>query len=375
MKVLADQYLYKLEDYLPAESDLHRFNPAEGFPLNAMDYDALLIRTVTHINPETLPKSGNLKFIGTATAGIDHVDVEWLRELGIGFGDAAGCNAIAVGEYVLTVMMKWALDRKIDLRDKRIGVIGCGHTGGEVISLLNRFGIPYFGYDPPRQDREEGFVSASSDELLSCDILTFHVPLTKRGVYPTQYLFNKDWLVHPFDLVINASRGGVVDENALLIGLEEGSLGEMVLDVWENEPLFRDDVAEKAWIATPHIAGYSKESKERASRLVVEQMRQFFGDEFGVVDEKVEEDVKNETDQGVDKRFEEKVVHGFGEGEFTKTVNPNRLDMAEQLWKESNISDYDRNLRKLIGLGDAEKARKFAKLRSETELRSEWLRE
>ena len=359
MKVLADQYLYKLEDYLPAESELHRFNPAEGFPLNAVDYNALLIRTVTHINSKTLPKSGNLKFIGTATAGVDHVDVEWLKELGIGFGAAAGCNAIAVGEYVLTVMMKWAMDRKIDLRDKRVGVIGCGHTGGEVISLLNRFEIPYFGYDPPRQDREEGFVSASSDELLSCDILTFHVPLTKTGVYPTQHLFDNDWLIHSFDLVINASRGGVVDENALLIGLQEGSLGDMVLDVWENEPLFRDDVTEKAWIATPHIAGYSKESKERASRLVVEQMRQFFGDELVKDDKKIGKEVRKGMRKGVNKI----------------PLKLNRLELAERLLKESNISDYDINLRKLIGLRDDEKARKFAKLRSETELRSEWLRE
>ncbi len=348
MKVLADQYLYKLEHFLPAEADLHRFNPAEGFPANAVDYDVLLIRTVTHIDSETLPKPGILKFIGTATAGVDHVDIEWLKELGIGFGHAAGCNAIAVGEYVFTVLLKWAMDRKVDLRDKNIGVIGCGHTGGEVISLLNRFEIPYFGYDPPKQDREEAFKSVSPDKLLSCDILTFHVPLKKIGVYPTHHLFNEDWLVHTFDLVINASRGGVVDENALLMGLEEGSLGDMVLDVWENEPLFQDDIAKKAFIATPHIAGYSKESKERASRLVVEQMSQFFGNEVGVVDDERRKEVKVNREK------------------------TNLIRMADRLWKESNISDYDRKLRSLIGVGDLQKARSFADLRSETELRNEW---
>lgn len=349
MKVLADQYLYKLEYFLPAETKLHRFNPAEGFPANAVDYDVLLIRTVTHINSETLPTSGNLKFIGTATAGVDHVDVEWLKELGIGFGHAAGCNAIAVGEYVFTVLMKWALDREVDLRDKNIGVIGCGHTGGEVISLLNQFDIPNFGYDPPKQYREEGFTSVSPDKLLSCDILTFHVPFTKAGGNPTHHLFNVDWLIHPFDLVINASRGGVVDENALLIGLEEGSLSDIVLDVWENEPLFRDDVAKKAFIATPHIAGYSKESKERASRMVVEQMSQFFGIEMGIVEKKRGKEAK------------------------TKGEKSNLKSMAERLWKESNIFDYDRKLRSLIGVGDLQKARSFADLRSETELRNEWL--
>lgn len=403
MKVLADQYLYKLDHYLPAEAELDRFNPAEGFPSNAVDYDALLIRTVTHINSVTLPNPGFLKFIGTATAGVDHVDKEWLKELEIGFGHAAGCNAIAVGEYVLTVLMKWALDRKVDLRDKSVCVIGCGHTGGEVISLLNRFDIPNFGYDPPKQDREEGFESVSADKLLSCDILTFHVPFTKTGIYPTHHLFNKDWLAHPFDLVINASRGGVVDENALLMGLEEGSLGDMVLDVWENEPLFRDDVAEKALIATPHIAGYSQESKERASRMVVEQMCQFFGAEFGAIDEisgekvgkGVDENVGAEVDgNGVDEKtgeaademvgdeadekfrelVDDNVGEAVGRGQNSIREKPNRLDMAERLWQESNISEYDRKLRRLIGLGDVEKSRKFAQLRSETVLRNEWQR-
>lgn len=370
MKVLADQYLYQLEHFLPDGTDLHRFNPAEGFPSNAVDYDALLIRTVTRIDSETLPQPGHLKFIGTATAGIDHVDIEWLKELGIGFDYAAGCNARAVGEYVLSVMMKWALDRKVDLRDKSVCVIGCGHTGGAVTSLLNQFHIPNVGYDPPRQDREDGFVSVNPAKLLSCDILTFHVPYTKTGIYPTHHLFNQDWLVHPFDLVINASRGGVVDENALLMGLEEGSLGEMVLDVWENEPLFRDDVAKKAFIATPHVAGYSKESKERASRMVVEQMCQFFGTQFGAeigtFDKTVDEKVGREIDKTVGEGAGNEV------GKEQNRDNTNRLSMADRLWQVSNIPEYDQKLRKFIGLGDLEKARAFADLRSKTELRNEW---
>jgi len=348
MKILADEYLYKLDHFLPADTELERFNPADGFPANAVNYDTLLIRTVTKINPETLPRPGKLKFIGTATAGVDHVDLLWLKELGIGFGYAAGCNANAVGEYMLTVLMKWALNRSVDLREKRICVIGCGHTGGELISLLNRFDIPNVGYDPPKQDREEGFVSADPDKLLSSDILTFHVPYTETGIDPTHHLFNKDWLVHSFDLVVNASRGGVVDEEALLMGLKEETIGDIILDVWEAEPLFRDEVAQKAFIATPHIAGYSKESKERASRLVVEEWARFFGIEMGD-DIKVDRDAKK-----------------------VQNEKPNRLSMAEQLWKGSNIADYDRNLRKLIGVNDTEKARSFAKIRSETELREEW---
>ena len=348
MKVLADQYLYKLEEYLPGGVKLHRFNPAEGFPSDAVHYDALLIRTVTEINSKTLSKPGNLKFIGTATAGIDHVDTEWLKELEVGFGHAAGCNAIAVGEYVLTGLMKWAMDREIDLRKKSVGVVGCGHTGSEVLKLLKRFDIPHFGYDPPKEDKEEGFVSVSPDKLLQCDILTFHVPLTKTGIYPTYRLFNKDWLTHGFDLVINAARGGVVDEKALLMGLEEGSLGDMILDVWEGEPVFQDDVAEKAFIATPHIAGYSKESKERASRMVVEQMAKFLGFE-SEADHK-----KMSADMG------------------TRRANPVRLNSAELIWEESNIDHYDRELRKLIGVDDQEKGQLFSKLRSDTELREEW---
>lgn len=348
MKVLADQYLYKLDEYLPASIELHRFNPAAGFPSDSVNYDALLIRTVTEIGPNTLSIPGKLKFIGTATAGFDHVDVEWLKELDVGFGYAAGCNAIAVGEYVLTVVMKWALDREIDLRQKSVGVVGCGHTGGEVLKLLNRFDIPNVGYDPPKEDKEEGFDSVNPAKLLQCDILTFHVPLTKSGVYPTHRLFNKDWLIHPFDLVINASRGGVVDEHALLLGLEEGSLGDMILDVWEGEPVFQDEVAQKSFIATPHIAGYSKESKERASRMVLDQMAHFFGFEL------------------------ETIQSGIGSENSAHRAKPSRLSMADQIWNESNISYYDKELRRLIGVNDLEKEISFSKLRSETELREEW---
>src|SRR5690554_2530369 len=171
MKILADHYLYKLSDLIPEDTGLERYIPEEGLPPGATDFDALLIRTVTKINPHTLPHAGNLKFIGTATAGFDHVDITHLEKLGIEFALSEGCNANAVAEYVLTVLYRWAEVSEISLPDKKIGIVGMGNTGGRIAGYLKMLNIEFAGFDPPKQEREPGFISCSTEELLGCDIL------------------------------------------------------------------------------------------------------------------------------------------------------------------------------------------------------------
>lgn len=347
MNILADQYLYRLDELIPRHARLVQYNPDDGFPENAPGFDALLIRTVTKINPDTLPMAGKLKFIGSATAGFDHVDRNHLDDLGIAFARSAGCNANAVGEFVVTCLFRWAEENGVELRSKKVGVIGCGQTGGKVICYLRKLGIDLVLYDPPRAIREEGFQSAGLDEVNSCDILTFHTPLTSVGDFPTHHLCSEEWLVHGFDLVMNAARGGVVDEAALLKAKQAGLVGDFILDVWENEPLFWDVAAENAFIATPHVAGYSKQAKLQASRLVVDEMCRFFG---GNSHEPVSE----------------------ANSLMTPAELPEEETVASFLWKHSNIRYYDEKLRTFIGQNDAEKAGNFAKLRSETETRHEF---
>lgn len=347
MKILADQYLYKVPEILPNGIEYTLFDPEKGLPGNVAAFDALLIRTVTPINSQTLPHAGNMKFIGTATAGFDHVDTAHLKNLGIAFERSEGCNANSVGEYVIAVLHKWAELRQKNLKKITVGIAGCGNTGSSVHRYISRLGIASVLFDPPKEKRDPVFISASLNELLSCDVLTFHTPLTKTGLHPTFHLCSMDWLKHGFELIINTARGGVVDEQSLLQAKSGGLVKDFILDVWENEPNFSDDSARNALFATPHIAGYSREAKWRASEIVISQLCKFF-DLFRP-----------------DIQFNETVPN-------QKMTLADQLSFTEFLWENNQIDLYDRKLRELIGLDEGEKARKFAELRSATETRFEY---
>ena len=346
MKILADKYLYELEKLVPAGASLDLYDPDDGFPEDAKRYDALLIRTVTKINAKTLSSPGKLSFIGSATAGFDHVDLDYLAKCGIAFARSEGCNANAVAEYVITALYKWADERGMEMPSRKVGVVGCGNTGGRVAGYLKKMGVQTVLYDPPKAQREESFTSSAVSDLLKCDILTFHTPLTNSGCHPTVHICSEDWLEHGFSLVVNTSRGGVVDEEALLKSHQEEITKDYILDVWENEPLFNDEVAKKAFLTTPHIAGYSKEAKWKASKMVVHKLC----DHFGL---KKPESSFNLQPSVVEKTNEYNSFAGF-------------------LWQHSNLKDYDSSLKSLIGLLDNEKSRRFAKLRSETNTRFEF---
>lgn len=346
MKILADKYLYKLKKLVPADADLDLYDPDEGFPENTHLYDALLIRTVTKITPKTLPEPGNLSFIGSATAGFDHVDLDYLDKLGISFARSEGCNANAVAEYVMTAVHKWADERGFDLQSAKVGIVGCGNTGGRVAGYFKKLGVQTVLYDPPKELREEAFTSSAESELLDSDILTFHTPLTSTGSHPTVHICSEGWLKHGFSLILNTSRGGVVDEKALLSSCHRGTVNDYILDVWEGEPVFNDEVAKHSYLTTPHIAGYSKEAKWKASEMVVHKMCEHFG-------------LKKSGDS-----FELRP---------SLPVKPVRsTTFAEFLWEHSNLTDYDSAFKSLIGLDDRKKAYRFAKLRSETDTRFEF---
>lgn len=276
MKVLANKHLYRFKEFFPDSVEVDLFDPA-SFPAHATEYDALFVNTTTPINKNTLPEAGKLKFIATGSAGSDHIDKEQIKKLGLHFSDAAGCNAQSVAEYVITALILRAEEKSIPVNDFTVGVIGCGNTGGALIRLLDKLLIPHVDYDPPRQKRDPSFKSAHFGELFDCSVLSFHVPLTKTGEHPTHYLLNSSWFPDKnFDMVINTSRGGVIDEAVLMDELAAGRLSSAVIDVWENEPKFNRRLAELATFATPHIAGYSIQSKNRASKIIAHEFCDFF---------------------------------------------------------------------------------------------------
>ncbi|MDZ7715900.1 MAG: 4-phosphoerythronate dehydrogenase [Balneolaceae bacterium] len=349
IKVAADKYLFELEEMVPKEVDLHLYDPGKGFPGNLGEIKALLIRTVTPINSDTLPKlPDSLSFIGTGSAGIDHIDQEILNKRGINVSNAAGCNARSVAEFVCTTLLFWASQKEISLRKKSIGIVGVGNVGSELNSMLQKLGIVTICYDPPKEDRDTEFKSSTIDEVLDTDIITFHTPLIKSGNYPTYHWLDEKKLTHyQFDLVINTARGGVIDESALLDAKFNGRVGDFIIDVWENEPVFNDEIAQNAYLFTPHIAGYSIQAKQRATSMIVEAMCQYFSIPY---------------------------THPTFNNNRTNIpeINTSTYSLAEVLLNIHPFKKYQEKLATLIGKPPQEKGRGFNRLRAQFPLRNEY---
>lgn len=241
------------------------------------DADGLMVRSVTKVNAELL--SGKpVKFVGTATAGTDHIDEAFLQEQGIAFSAAPGCNAIAVVEYVFSSLLLLAERDGFLLKDRTVGIVGVGNVGGRLQARLEALGIKTLLCDPPRADRgDDGEFLPLSTLVADADILTFHTPLYKQGEYKTLHLADEALLkaLKPGTILINACRGPVVDNAALLKVLEQRDDLSVILDVWEPEPELSLPLLAKVDIATAHIAGYTLEGKARGTTQVFEAWTAF----------------------------------------------------------------------------------------------------
>lgn len=240
------------------------------------DADALMVRSVTQVNRDLLDGK-NIRFVGTATAGTDHVDEDYLREAGVAFSAAPGCNAIAVVEYVFSALLMLAERDGFALTDRTVGIVGVGNVGSRLQARLEALGIRTLLCDPPRGDSGD---FRPLDELVrEADILTFHTPLFKDGPYKTLHLADEALIARlkPGAILINACRGPVVDNAALLARLEAGQPLSVVLDVWEPEPALNVELLKRVDIGTAHIAGYTLEGKARGTTQVFEAYSQFLG--------------------------------------------------------------------------------------------------
>ncbi|WP_034944413.1 4-phosphoerythronate dehydrogenase PdxB [Erwinia oleae] len=254
--------------------------PGRPVPQEALnDADALMVRSVTKVDAALLDGK-TVKFVGTATAGTDHIDEDFLKAQGIGFSAAPGCNAIAVVEYVFSALLLIAERDGFQLRDRTVGIVGVGNVGGRLQARLEALGIRTLLCDPPRADRgDEGDFRPLAELVADADILTFHTPLFKQGEYKTLHLADEALLkaLKPNAILINACRGAVVDNHALLNVLQQRSDLSVVLDVWEPEPDLSLPLLKKVDIATAHIAGYTLEGKARGTTQVFEAWTQFIG--------------------------------------------------------------------------------------------------
>lgn len=242
------------------------------------DADALVVRSKVRVDAALLEGS-RVSFVATATAGTDHVDLAYLEERGIAWASAPGCNANSVAEYIVTALFALAARHGGVLEGRTVAVVGVGHVGRRVADFARALGLRVVMNDPPRAMTEPGGGFLPLEEILPrADIVTLHVPLEAGGPFPTRGMVDCRFLsmVKPGCTFINASRGEVVDEDALLLAMDQGVVSRSVLDVFATEPRLRVDVARRADLVTPHIAGYSWEGRVKGTLMCYDAACRFF---------------------------------------------------------------------------------------------------
>jgi erythronate-4-phosphate dehydrogenase len=247
-------------------------------PAAAANADILAIRSITTVNAALLEGS-RVRFVGTATIGEDHVDKAYLEARGIGFSSAPGCNANSVGQYVTAALLELAEAHAFRLRGTTLGIVGVGNVGSRVLKKASAMGLSCVLNDPPLERKTGDSAYRPLDEILDCDIVTMHVPLTREGPDATYHLVDEAFVrrMKPGSILINTARGAVADGAALKRALADGHLKACVLDVWENEPTVDLELLEQTFISTPHIAGYSFDGKVNGTRQIYEAACAFLG--------------------------------------------------------------------------------------------------
>jgi erythronate-4-phosphate dehydrogenase len=254
----------------------------EGRSISAADVkeaDLLAIRSTTRVDRQLLEGS-RVRFVGTATIGIDHMDTDYLESAGIRWCHAPGCNANSVSEYVAAALLRLANRHGFALRGKTIGVVGVGNVGRRIVEKARVLGMNALPNDPPRQRAEgEGDFASLEAVLARADIVTLHVPLTAEGPDRTFHMADEAFFARmkPGALFFNCARGGTTDTGALLAALERGTVRHAVIDTWEGEPDFSTDLLARCDIGTPHIAGHSFEGRVTGTVMVYQAACRFLG--------------------------------------------------------------------------------------------------
>jgi erythronate-4-phosphate dehydrogenase len=283
MKIVVDDKIpYIRETICQLADEVVFLSGAAITAADVKDADVLVVRTRTRCNRQLLERS-KVKLVVTATIGYDHLDTQWLDAAGIRWTNCPGCNSGSVAQYVECSLLLLEQQKGLVLRQSTIGIVGCGHVGSKVKAVAERLGMRVLVCDPPLQKANSQEPTANSyvslDEIeRRCDVITFHVPLTRKGQYATWHLADDDFFhrLSRVPYIINTSRGEVVDNKALLSAMEERRVRDAIIDVWEDEPHPDSVLLEKVFIGTPHIAGYSADGKVNADNMVIDAICQHF---------------------------------------------------------------------------------------------------
>ncbi len=278
-KIIADKNIPFLKGAFDHVADITYLPAADITSDTVRDADALIVRTRTNCN-EQLLNGSHVRHISTATIGMDHIDTDYCNAHGISYANAPGCNANSVAQYIASAVAYWAKTTQTQLSNLTMGIVGYGHVGKAVEKMLKPSGIKIILNDPPLQREEQSDRYVSLETIAEkCDIITLHVPLTHSGIDATYHLIGNEFFMRtkPSALIINAARGGVINETALLYALADRKLGDCIIDCWEGEPTVNRQLLDKALIATPHIAGYSADGKQNATQAVISHITNIFG--------------------------------------------------------------------------------------------------
>lgn len=283
MKIIADENIVSLAELFGAHGEVVSLPGRKITAADVKNADVLLVRSVTRVNKDLLQGS-SVKFVGSCTIGTDHLDSTWLEEQGIYWQYAPGCNANAVVDYVIAAM--YALNLNVDaLKNFTIGIVGCGNVGSRLQKRLDKLGIKTLCCDPPLVDKHKPGKNKTdvkyyslAEVLSQSDMVCLHTPLTTSGLHPTFHLINESNLpsLKHNAILLNAGRGAVVDNQALLVHMNAYPEFCAVLDVWENEPKISKALLAKVNVATAHIAGYSVEGKQKGSEMIYKAFCKYF---------------------------------------------------------------------------------------------------
>ncbi|ENX12297.1 erythronate-4-phosphate dehydrogenase [Acinetobacter sp. CIP 64.2] len=347
MKIIADENL-AFTDYFFAEfAEIQHRAGRTLTNSDVQDADALLVRSVTKVNHALIDQS-KIKFVGSATIGTDHLDLQALEQQHIAWSNAPGCNAQAVAEYVITALLHLDCDLLEQNKAFTLAIVGLGNVGSRLAVMAQLLGWNVIGYDPYVQ--LAGIENISFAELLKrADAISIHVPLTVSGDYPTQHLFNAVTFAEmkATAILINSARGPVIQQTALMDDIAK-TKRQVVLDVFEFEPEISQTLLDMLALATPHIAGYSLEGKARGTQMIYEAFCHSFK-------------------YDISKHFESQLppVEQYFEQQDLKVV------LKQYLTQIYDIAADDQQLRACVQNGKVEQ-KAFDLLRKNYPLRREW---
>jgi len=279
MKFIIDDKIPYIQGALEPFGEVLYLSGSKTTPEIVRSADAIISRTRTICNEKLLAGSA-VKIIATATIGFDHIDTDYCDKAGIQWTNAPGCNSKSVEQYIASALFVLAERKGFELQGKTIGVVGVGQVGSKVARVCELFGMKVLLNDPPRARIEGAEKFCSLKQIMQeADFITLHVPLNMQGEDATYHLaddrFFQSLKRKPF--LFNSCRGEVLETNTAKAAVRNELISGLVIDCWENEPDIDLELLGMVDLATPHIAGYSKDGKANGTTMSIQALSRFFG--------------------------------------------------------------------------------------------------